>query len=526
MADSPKVVLFCPVREHPEVLQEALNSHRQLAGVSERWYFDDCDDAASSALLKGEIHLPVEFVVANGGRPVYDRESHTWNGALTSRVAAIKDAAIDAFLQTGADALLLIDSDVLPHPQMVQHLLSLKLPIVSEVFWSQWQPGTPWLPNVWDEHHYEFEKSESILRLAAAGQYQVGGLGACTLIRRDALKAGARFESVPGVGYWGEDRHFCIRAAALGVPLFVDTTYPAFHVYRELMLDEARLWKMQGCQAEYFRSCWLTPEWEAAIVKTPTPTKPRTIAVCLPGESFSSKWVRAWSDLIEHLTSCGRWNVRKVNGYSSNPHITRQGMANAVCADPANPELVLWIDDDQLLLPEQFDRLVADLDALPELGVVAAWSWCDREVSDPPMPPCISAGILDEDGTSTRHIPLVELMKAAGLIHVTWTGFPAVLMRAEVLRTLGKRAFAPLPAPNAQWGFAGEDVSFSVRAAAAGFQMAVDPRVYVPHLKDRALGLGGDAVTDRVAVEQARAMLAGRVSVQEMDEPALSNAAD
>lgn len=30
----------------------------------------------------------------------------------------------------------------------------------------------------------------------------------------------------------GEDRHFCIRALALGFELFVDTHYPAFHLYR------------------------------------------------------------------------------------------------------------------------------------------------------------------------------------------------------------------------------------------------------------------------------------------------------
>src|SRR5690606_16569030 len=35
------------------------------------------------------------------------------------------------------------------------------------------------------------------------------------------------------ISFWGEDRHFCIRAQALGFDLFVDTNYPAFHIYRE-----------------------------------------------------------------------------------------------------------------------------------------------------------------------------------------------------------------------------------------------------------------------------------------------------
>lgn len=37
----------------------------------------------------------------------------------------------------------------------------------------------------------------------------------------------------------GEDRHFCIRAAALGLRLFVDTHYPAYHIYRSADLAGA-----------------------------------------------------------------------------------------------------------------------------------------------------------------------------------------------------------------------------------------------------------------------------------------------
>ena len=40
---------------------------------------------------------------------------------------------------------------------------------------------------------------------------------------------------------FGEDRHFCIRAAALGFTLYVDTHYPAYHIYRESDLHNAKL---------------------------------------------------------------------------------------------------------------------------------------------------------------------------------------------------------------------------------------------------------------------------------------------
>ena len=31
----------------------------------------------------------------------------------------------------------------------------------------------------------------------------------------------------------GEDRHFCVRAGALGYTLYFDTVYPVYHIYRE-----------------------------------------------------------------------------------------------------------------------------------------------------------------------------------------------------------------------------------------------------------------------------------------------------
>ncbi len=38
------------------------------------------------------------------------------------------------------------------------------------------------------------------------------------------------------VSFWGEDRHFCIRARALNIDLFVDTVFPAYHIYRKELL--------------------------------------------------------------------------------------------------------------------------------------------------------------------------------------------------------------------------------------------------------------------------------------------------
>lgn len=79
--------------------------------------------------------------------------------------------------------------------------------------------------------------------LTRPGTYKVGGLGACTLIRRHALERGVSFQEIYNLGLTGEDRHFCIRAAALGLELYADTHYPPFHIYRESELDSLTEYK-------------------------------------------------------------------------------------------------------------------------------------------------------------------------------------------------------------------------------------------------------------------------------------------
>lgn len=87
---------------------------------------------------------------------------------------------------------------------------------------------------------------EFIESLKEKGVFRVGGLGACTLISRRALEAGVNFSSLYNISFWGEDRSFCIRAAAAGLDLFVDTYYPAYHIYRMTDLDGVGIYKKNG----------------------------------------------------------------------------------------------------------------------------------------------------------------------------------------------------------------------------------------------------------------------------------------
>jgi hypothetical protein len=70
-------------------------------------------------------------------------------------------------------------------------------------------------------------------QLRQRGTFPVGGAGGCLLVSRAAIDAGAGFSRLHNVGIYGDDRHFSIRAVALGFDLWVDTYYPLLHLYRE-----------------------------------------------------------------------------------------------------------------------------------------------------------------------------------------------------------------------------------------------------------------------------------------------------
>src|SRR5262249_6789463 len=87
---------------------------------------------------------------------------------------------------------------------------------------------------------------EFLRMLRRPGTYRVGGLGACTLIKREALAKGLHFGEIDNLSFLGEDRHFCVRARALGIELWADTRYPPLHLYRGSDLE----------RVEAFRARW------------------------------------------------------------------------------------------------------------------------------------------------------------------------------------------------------------------------------------------------------------------------------
>ncbi|WEK55853.1 MAG: hypothetical protein P0Y55_07355 [Candidatus Cohnella colombiensis] len=267
--DQKKVLIGSPVHQKPAILLQFLASIEALQ-VSEYTvdyiFMDDNDEAQSSALLSDfQIRHPKTLIVKSPSTTEYQRDDYThyWREELIWKVAVMKDYMLRHAFEQGYEYVFLVDSDLVLHPRTLNHLIGTEKDIISNIFWTRWQPGTIEMPQVWLQDEYSMnvkkhnqpasneEKAlqmfEFFAKLRIPGVYEVGGLGACTLISRKALGAGVRFERIKNLSFWGEDRHFCIRASALGLSLYVDTHYPAYHIYRDSDLEGVAAFK-QRCE--------------------------------------------------------------------------------------------------------------------------------------------------------------------------------------------------------------------------------------------------------------------------------------
>ncbi|MBO8127812.1 MAG: glycosyltransferase [Peptococcaceae bacterium] len=258
-----RVLIASPVRQKSSILKEFLWSLDQMetTGLTVEYAFIDDHDEPSDLLQQFAVGKDNVHIFRGEGKDIYhcDENQHHWRQDLIWKVARYKDRFIQMAKDKSFDYLFLVDSDLVLHPKTLVHLVGLRKDIVSEVFWTRWKPDLPPLPNVWVAGHYrlyhmkqgEVLDEQTIERRVKAfltmlkqpGTYKVGGLGACTLISRRAISMGISFCEIYNLDLVGEDRHFCVRAAALGLELFADTHYPPYHIYRESELSGLKDYK-------------------------------------------------------------------------------------------------------------------------------------------------------------------------------------------------------------------------------------------------------------------------------------------
>lgn len=263
-----RVLIGSPVYQKPEILEEFLKSLKELNKgdlIVDYFFIDDNENSESTLLLEKfkEDHEGVLILKSEcSDRYVCDENTHSWKENLVWKVANFKDIIIKYAKDNYYDYLFFIDSDLVLHKDTLSHLILTGKDIISEVFWTKWTRNAYFAPQVWLSDTYtQFErkrdesldyleisrrKKHFIDKLREPGVYEVGGLGACTLISSHALHKGVSFKEIDNLSFWGEDRHFCIRAKSLGLKLYVDTHYPAYHIYRDEYLSGISRYKNEG----------------------------------------------------------------------------------------------------------------------------------------------------------------------------------------------------------------------------------------------------------------------------------------
>lgn len=236
---------------------------------------------------------------------------------------------------------------------------------------------------------------------------------------------------------------------------------------------------------------------------TNQPNQKSTIAVSTPGAVFDTAWTQMWDKLYLHLLLKLQYNVIRLpqkcsNQYTVRDMTLRQLKEIARTSPQYAPKYVLFIDSDNLLTPEQFDKLHSALETHADIAdAVGGWYYIDIQ------PPVVCAASATSDPLTTPHwiqqggarvITLEEIQEAYDshtLLEVTaHMGFGSLLMKWEVLAETGDYAFSPVlkTVPGSVYAgeeaeYLGDDVSFCRRAIARGRRFFIQPDVKLPHLK-------------------------------------------
>ena len=218
-----RVLIAAPLKQEPKIFREYQNALDRLIipnGVTVDRFFvvNDCDEVIP------EIRNAEYIVINTGDR--YDKavNDHIWTSDNLDKMPRLRNACIQRVRYGLYDYLFSIDTDLVLQPETLETLLDADKDIVSEIFWTN-----GWC-NAWMHDQSAGMKAE----WSTPGLYRVGMTGACTLMKAEVFDAGVDYSPIPNIkSLWGEDRFFCIRAACHGFEMWVDSHFPAEHLFTE-----------------------------------------------------------------------------------------------------------------------------------------------------------------------------------------------------------------------------------------------------------------------------------------------------
>lgn len=162
-----------------------------------------------------------------------EKHDRDWNNSKLHHMGVMRNMCIEKSAELKCDFVFTIDSDIVVPRYLLKQLISRELPVVSPVFFAKWSiknciKNQPQLRGLnWES------KDEYGLYCDGTKFYEVGLLGAITLINMKYITDRINYSSWRNNQLWGEDAAFCTRLSIEGVKLYGDSSFDITHLDNE-----------------------------------------------------------------------------------------------------------------------------------------------------------------------------------------------------------------------------------------------------------------------------------------------------
>lgn len=219
----------------------------------------------------------------------------------------------------------------------------------------------------------------------------------------------------------------------------------------------------------------------------------KTVVFCLPGRSFSNKFMISWSTL---LLECQKYSIKTyfVNKYTSNVYYVRNAClgGNVLLGKHQKPyqgkleyDYIMWIDSDIVFTTNQFFHMLDVMENNNNINILSGLYLMENNQHFPVVLD-MNYDYFKEHGTfKFLHKNELANMKS-DFFEVDYTGFGFILIRNNVFEKLKYPWFSPITISIEDTDikdFCSEDVGFCLKMKKKNEKIYVCTQVVVKHEK-------------------------------------------
>tara|TARA_Y100000310_G_C20334391_1_gene646775 strand:- start:63 stop:701 length:639 start_codon:yes stop_codon:yes gene_type:complete len=205
------------------------------------------------------------------------------------------------------------------------------------------------------------------------------------------------------------------------------------------------------------------------------------IIFCLPGMTFSKRFLKSWTELIKYIEEKTDIEWELISKYSPIIHkVRQQSVSEAINKDY---DYIMWIDSDIIFTPADFERLLShDVDIVSGIYLVKSGDDIQQLESNYACIGMNSQKIkkweIDRYIEVGKNTPIQYNFNTDGpngLIEVKANGMGWMLVKRGIFENIDKPFDSEISIH--------EDLTFQTKALEKGFKSYVDPSIRLGHEK-------------------------------------------